>query len=287
VEYRPTRIYVAKIYAKRALRWRRNSSPYISGDSFADISDCVFNPPKYRGVAPSLEELRSAKVIFVRSSELHRFLEEHGPRLNAKVIISGNSDQEFLQDFELPPSVKLLLIQNSFISDGSRIQTLPIGIENFRWGVNGNPRFLNFHSLNDAKNKILFGPFGMTHPARTHVISEVSSNTGPWNLLQGYIQPHKFDELAAQFRYIAAVRGNGIDTHRLWEALYRGRYPIIQKDSWSSSLRALGLPIIEVSEWNEAELLQVVDLPRAQFNPNTFLSLWMSYWVEKIRKVVS
>jgi hypothetical protein len=203
------------------------------------------------------------------------------------VIISGNSDQEFHQDLILPSRVKLLLLQNSFISDGSRIQTVPIGLENFRWGVNGNPKFLNFKNFGRAKNEILFGPFGLTHSARALVISEISSHEGPWSWLEGYIQPREFDKLTARYRYVAAVRGNGVDTHRLWEALYRGRYPIIQQDGWSTSLRALGLPIIEVSEWNEAELLQVVDQPRVQFNPDDLPALWMKYWVEKIRKAVT
>jgi hypothetical protein len=234
-----------------------------------------------------LEQIRNARVIFVRSLELHNFLDEYGASLSARVIISGNSDHEFHEELILPPSVKLLLLQNSFVSDGSRIQTLPIGIENFRWGVNGNPKFLNFNRFGVANNEILFGPFGLTHSARALVISEISSHEGPWNLLEGYIQPHEFDKLTARYRYVAAVRGNGRDTHRLWEALYRGRYPIMQQDGWSTSLRALGLPIIEVSEWNEAELLQVVDQPRVQFNPNDLPALWMKYWVEKIRKAVT
>jgi len=234
-----------------------------------------------------LEQIRNARVIFVRSLELQNFLDEYGASLSARVIISGNSDHEFHEELILPPSVKLLLLQNSFVSDGSRIQTLPIGIEDFRWGVNGNPKFLNFNRFDVANNEILFGPFGLTHSARALVISEISSHEGPWNLLERYIQPREFDKLTAQYRYVAAVRGNGVDTHRLWEALYRGRYPIIQKDSWSRSLNGLGLPIIEVSEWNKDELLNIAGEPRVQFNPDDLPALWMSYWIEKIRNAVS
>jgi hypothetical protein len=286
VEYKPTRINVARIYAKRAIRWRRNSWPYLSGDGFADISDCVLNPPKLRGTIPTLKQIRNAKVIFVRSLELQNFFDDYGSSLSAQVIISGNSDQEFHEKLNLPPSVKLLLLQNSFVSDEPRIQTLPIGIENLRWGVNGNPKFLNLNEYNLANNEILFGPFGLTHEARTHVMGEISRNQGPWNLLQGYIQPNEFDNLTSKYRYVAAVRGNGVDTHRLWEALYRGRYPIIQTDSWSRSLHTLGLPIIEVSEWNKTELSNIVSEPRAQFIPKKLPSLWMNYWIDKIRNVV-
>ena len=38
-EPRSSRLKVLGVYSKRFLRWRKNSSPFLSGDLFADKSD--------------------------------------------------------------------------------------------------------------------------------------------------------------------------------------------------------------------------------------------------------
>ena len=286
MDYRPSRFQVSKVYAKRAIRWRRNSAPFISGDSFADFADVVINPPKFRGNSPSLNEIKRASIIFIRSHDLKGFLAEYKGMLSAKVIISGNSDHEFHNyDLEIPAKTRLLLLQNSYLLEDSRIKTIPIGIENFRFGVNGHPNVIRqLSSIPDKK--VLIGPYSNTHPVRSEVISRFENFVGPWTILTTRKTPEELNYIANTHEFTAAVRGNGVDTHRLWETLYRGRMPICQSDDWLRSLGALNLPMLEVTDWDPREVNELLlNYSFESFDPLSLEALWMPYWERMIRKM--
>lgn len=286
---RPSRAYVAGVYAKRFIRWQRTSYPYLSGDAFSKLADYRLSPVPWRLVDRNWKSISEAQIIFCKGEELEPLLHSGVP-IAPKVIICGNSDFEFHRiPRAIPESVRALFLQNSFVSDNRRIFTLPIGLENLRWGVNGNPNLLKKASELEKKNEILFGPFGKTHPIRNQVFSTFSKIEGPWRVLPSRrISAHKYSRIAGNFRFIACVRGNGIDTHRFWETLYRGSHPIVQEDLWSTSLESLGLPILRVADWNEESIHKLLRGSSSKgFDPKNIPALWMPYWNQKIKSFLN
>ena len=282
---RPSRVKVAYIYFKRAVRWRRNSSPYVSGDAFADFCDFVYNPPKWRNFNRSVL-ISEAEAIYCKSHELQEMLDKHSDEINARVIICGNSDFEFHSlPSRIPKSIRALFLQNSFISDNEFTFTIPIGIENFRLGVNGNPKFVrNSWKNQERKEKLLFGPLSPTHPAREIVIERFNRVDPLWDLVLDRLSPKEYDQLTRKYFMIAAVRGNGVDTHRLWETLYRGATPIVVMDIWWESLRELFPQVVTISDWNLVEISEVVQsVNPVAFDPTRISALWMPFWEQKIR----
>jgi hypothetical protein len=282
---RPSRVKVASIYFKRAIRWRRNSSPYVSGDAFADLCDFVYNPPKWRNLNRTAL-ISDAKIIYCKSHELQEMLDRHASEINARVIVCGNSDFEFHSlPLGIPESTRALFLQNSFISDNELIFTIPIGIENFRLGVNGNPRLIrNLGENRERKRKLLFGPLSPTHPIREIVIERFNREDPLWDLISDRLSPREYDQLVAQYCMIAAVRGNGVDTHRLWEALYRGIMPIVTADIWWESLREFFPQVIYISDWDLVEISKVIQsVDPLAFDPTKISALWMPFWEQKIR----
>ena len=280
---RPSRFYVARVYFRRFLRWRRNSSPYISGDAFADLADFVYKPPKYRAFKRQQIPINNARTIFCRSEDLSEMIKLHGERISAKVIICGNSDFEFHEiPKNLPVSIKALFLQNSFISDNEFIFSIPIGIENLRWGVNGNP-WLFWTRTKKARHKVLFGPFGNTHKVRSEVAVTFSGMDSTWDFLDSRrISPVKYASIARGYRFVAAVRGNGIDTHRHWESLYRGIIPVVKKDPWSDSIVRHGIPFVLINEWTPEEIHKVIGQGSTNMDPTILPALWMPYWTRII-----
>jgi hypothetical protein len=286
--YSPSRAYVLGVYLKRILRWRRNSWPYLSVDAFSILADVVVYPPKYRQRAPTRKQIEAAEVIFCPSDRLEEFLKEYGNAINPKVIISGNSDYEFWEiPKNLPKSLKLLLLQNSFVSNNETIMTIPIGVENFRFGVNGNPKLFQFSEIpNRARGRILFGPFGETHPIRKSVTSTFMGVSEKWIFLKERISPQRYSQLVAEdFEFVACVRGNGVDTHRLWETIYRGRKAIVRQDAWLDSLNFLKPFIHVIGEWGIEELSKCEKTTTPDFNPKEVEELWMPYWSKLIREL--
>lgn len=275
---------MAYIYFKRLIRWRRNSAPYLSGDAFADLSDYVYNPPRWRNFN-QIESPGNANVIFCRSHELQEFLDTYSDQISAKVIITGNSDFEFHEiPKNIPETVKALFLQNSYISDNKRIFTLPIGLENYRLGVNGNPRFIRFRIGPRANSsKVLFGPLSPTHPIRKTVIENFGHRHSHWDFLSDRLSPKDYDRFSGKYGFIAAVRGNGVDTHRLWEALYRGITPIVEKDNWWLSLEKLFPQVLSIQSWKPNQIESLLEKHSAiAFEPKLIDALWIPYWESKI-----
>lgn len=284
-EKRPSRIETSWIYAKRFWYWRQNSAPYISGDLFADNADISVYPPKFRGEQPSIRQIRDATVIFCPSDKLNFFLENYFKYISAKVIICGNSDVEFHElPSRVPSTVRQLFLQNSFISASRLVTTLPIGVENLRWGVNGIPKYFSIPG-NDHKrqDKIVIGPFGLTHPIRKEIINLYPEGFNEFIVLRDRLSPKNYSRIVQSVKYVAAVRGNGVDTHRVWETLYRGAFPIIQRDNWSLSLESLHLPLLYTDSWDSKTLRSVCKNSKdLKFEPNRTKSLWWPYWKKLI-----
>lgn len=277
---------MAHVYLKRALRWRRNNWPYISGDCFADLADYVYNAPRFRGGYGKIE---NAKIIFCRSHELQELFDRYAHLIQARVVITGNSDYEFhAVPKNIPHNVRAIFLQNSYVSDNKSIFSIPIGVENFRLGVNGNPRYFQARDeAQEVNQKVLVGPLSPTHPVREEMLENLTLESPYIDLYTGRLKPHEYDVLAKGYAAVAAVRGNGIDTHRLWESLYRGIPPIVQEDVWWEGFSNYFPEVTAIGNWTLNQVSEVVSnktLPI--FDPRLIDPLWMPYWRNLINSFV-
>jgi len=270
-------------YSRRVLVHRQNSSPFLSGDLFADRADVQMYPPRFRGLQPSRRKIAEARVIFCPSDRIEQFLDEYSGSIFAKVLILGNGDRDF-ENFEtpLPSSIKGVFVQNlSFQNEKFRI--LPIGIENLRLAMNGFPAlFTDSLAKQQKKEQVLIGPYSPTHPER-NFYQDLSVQSGPgFQILRGRLEPAEYAEISSHFKYVAAPRGNGLDTHRFWETLYRGSIPVVSHSSWSTELRSMGIPLLEVDEWSFESLKKIPDSTIELVDPKSIDVLWWDYWRREI-----
>lgn len=271
------------IRTRRVINWRRNNAPFISGDFFADICDVSIYEPLFRFGTPTRKEIEAANSIFCPSHKWEQFVDEYGANLSATVLFLGNSDRDFVGPLtDLPVNFKTVYRQNSTFNNET-YQILPIGLENIRLGQNGRKfLFESKYAFREKSNKLMIGPFAPTHSDRSFLLSLNSDERDPWTVYKGRIKPKDFAELSSTFMAVAAPRGNGLDTHRFWEALYRGSYPVVVKSSWSDNLESMGVPLISISDWNLAELNRVTELQLPRFNPRDIEILWTKFWEKKI-----
>jgi hypothetical protein len=91
----------------------------------------------------------------------------------------------------------------------------------------------------------------------------------------------RYVEDLASSKFVLSPRGNGLDTHRLWETLYVGSYPIVK----SSSLDALyeGLPIVIVDDWSEVtEEFLNAKYEEMEAKTFSFDKLYSDFWYQTI-----
>jgi len=86
--------------------------------------------------------------------------------------------------------------------------------------------------------------------------------------------------------FVLCPRGNGIDTHRLWETLYMGSIPIVIKNIAYKGFE--DLPICFIDKWSDIN----EDFLDGEYNRilNTDYcldKLKISYWIERIRESIN
>ena len=90
----------------------------------------------------------------------------------------------------------------------------------------------------------------------------------------------------AAHKYVVAPRGNGIDTHRLWEALYLGCVPVVARSSLDSIYAEL--PVLIVKDWKDVTATFLEDkwpefVERlAKFQPSLHRNHWWAH-IEAVR----
>jgi hypothetical protein len=86
--------------------------------------------------------------------------------------------------------------------------------------------------------------------------------------------------------FCLAPRGNGIDTHRIWECLYAGGIPITQKEPALRSFH--DLPIFFVDRWEDAADPETLKRVRDDFQGREWnlQRLTVSYWYKLILQLL-
>jgi hypothetical protein len=256
----------------------RINLPFLSGDGFESICDYSAYSPKKNLV--NQKSISSAKSIFCTSHNLETLIQDFGNEITANTLVLGNSDRDFYEfDLDLPDSINKVFLQNSHISNNF-FKTLPIGLENLRLARNGIPALFNSSDKKGIKKyEILVGPFSPSHTERKQLREWRGINHNFLNYKEDYVSPKKLSYLSREFLFIACPRGNGTDTHRFWETLYRGSIPVVTKSRWSDSIKELGIPFVELSNWDFEELLQAVqDQAYESIKPHEIEALWINKW---------
>lgn len=228
---------------------------------------------------------RKDTVIFLRLDALQMFRTV----LNAiffdfqGTFVIDSMDAEMLEkpDWVGPNAVWVSPhISNPFDSSGLCI---PVGVEELSLNRNGRISNLNVKSI---KNRlVIVGPFAPTHRARSEFASWNSNAVV--DVMHHRLKPKEYANLVSDYKFVVCPRGNGIDTHRFWETLYRGSIPIVESSDWARYFQSHGIPILivasfkELLSWRESDFLAIWS-KQAQ-NPSEITGLWPDYWANKIR----
>ena len=274
------------VYKTKHFYYRKKTNyPFLSGDGFASICDLYIKSLPL--TTQERVKLKKANSIFVVSHLLEALIADYSDDFSSSYILAGNSDFEFTRNISFPDQLKTIFLQNSFISDSKRVFTLPIGVENISYARNGIPSLLKYkNNWNSRKYTLMVGPFGNSHPDRDGLYESYENFSSPKVLLQNMrMSPRKFTNRMNDSKFVLCPRGNGIDTHRAWEALYRGCIPILKIDEWSRSLAWLKLPFLLVDDLGASTVFRAIENNDIEmFNPDRQDWLWLDRWQTMLSK---
>lgn len=231
----------------------------IYGERIQSIADIIvgepsslsFNPnnpyfSKSMSTIDNLISLNKYKSIFVFTHDLEKFYSKFGQEMDDKILITHNSDHPVNKEY----NCKLHLAQNCFLDN--KIIGIPIGIENNQWF--NHDLIKKVINMKIEKTNLIYFNFSLsTHSSRIDCYNKLKDI-----LTQNSKKPKQeyFKDLASH-RFAICPRGNGLDTHRLWECYYLDVIPIIIK---SDFINISNLPMIILNDWSDLNINKLNDI---------------------------
>lgn len=268
---------------KNALRFmlrNKTNTPYLSGDGFASLADCVFSERENI----DFHKIVSAKILFVPSHLFEKFLDAYRDvDFERKILLLGNSDRNFEKKSKEFDKFLAVYCQNASFELSEQVKILPIGLENLKLAASGFKFFHKPSVLNQEIEKVLFPPMSPTNQIRSKLINEVESKLEIFDYKPLRLNRSAYFKLLKKYKFIFVCEGNGFDSHRLWEVLYQGSFPVVLKTPWSNNLKALNLPILYVDSLHEISLDLITNHyeKNFEFQPAYVEILWLDYWAQE------
>jgi hypothetical protein len=211
----------------------------------------------------------------------------HPPPKNS-IIISGHSDYGITDKEVEKFNPKIWFTVNK---QSDKVFGLPLGItnntqESYLHTVYGNLDSM-LEVINEKKQdkNLVYMNFNIsTYPSERQKVFDLFFEK-EW-VTKGIIESTlegrtKFLREIRNHSFVLCPRGNGVDTHRLWETLYMGSIPIVKRDIAFKDFE--DLPICFIDDWNEItiEFLEKKQQRITSGNCN-MEKLKVSYWIEKV-----
>jgi len=111
-------------------------------------------------------------------------------------------------------------------------------------------------------------------------IKEIEQGKSTKEELNKLVRYYEYCENMSKHKFVVSPRGNGEDTHRTWEALYMGCFPIVLKSNIFNEYKD-DLPIIQVNDYSEVTYDLLLSYLNKEYN---YEKLYMSYWKNRIIK---
>ncbi len=261
---------------------------FLSGYNFARQSDVVFSETipensTYKTYVTDYFELNTNDIIFCKTDnvlKLFKILENENDINNIK-LITHESDYEIDKNlFSLKPKCISKWYAQNVIYEHKNLVPIPIGLANEYC-----PITLKYSDLlrKGTPEKLLYINHRVeSHPDSRAWIYNYFKNNFWCSIDIPNLTLNEYKKQLDNHKFIICPRGNGIDTHRLWESLYHGIIPIIENDVYSKCL--LELPAIIVDSFTEVteEFLnnKFEEYSKKTFNMN---KLKVSWWINCIK----
>ncbi|MEX0849093.1 MAG: hypothetical protein WD055_02595 [Candidatus Dependentiae bacterium] len=227
---------------------RRSSYPFLSGDTFRDFADHIFDETRK---AFDSNDIKYGDIIFVNGDYIHYFLMYVHPEIPVGYILITHNTL-----FAPPGKYKNYLegekiiawfAKNIQIKNHPKLHGIPLGLANRYW-PHGNIEVL-YSVINKEirKDKLLYlNILSNTHDSRLGIIEMFKdkpycfvANKKPFD---GYMQD------IARSKFVLSPRGAGLDCHRTWEAILVGSIPIVPQSVITGLYEKL--PILVIDDWS-------------------------------------
>jgi hypothetical protein len=231
--------------------------------------------------ADSVYRFQHAEVIFLHTHLLEDFISHLLPlRIEPFILITHASDHSALASHQqLLEDARLIhwFAQNCEVTH-PKITPIPIGLANSNWPHGDLRTFNSVRKAETMRTRTLFCAHSLsTHKERIRKTIALIENG-----FETYDRAFRYEEYLFHLKgslFVASPRGNGLDCHRTWEAIYCGAVPVVDDHMMYDHFPEL--PILRVSDWTQVKPGTLADaLSACQIDSTDKLRL--TYWSHSI-----
>jgi len=257
-----------------------NNNPYINNQT-----------DKHKNMLEINTYYNNPKIVFCYSHRIDSLANIIHYFINDFVLITHNSDKNIVSNnhhiIQIYNCNKLLKwYAQNLCFESDKLFLLPIGIANNQWEHGRN--FTTFYKqtntvnlLKIKKNKSIYFFFEI----HTNIEKRSKCYNSIINKIPflNKISPYENFKRLSEYEYCICPEGNGIDTHRLWEALYLKCVPIVIKSPFIDIIKKnTNLPMIILNSWDDLDISSLQDYKTFDFiNSEKYLNI--DYYRDKIK----
>ena len=259
---------------------------YLAADQYAHLCDRIFARDTRLAQGRQTTYV-GGDLIYAQTDEVPKIFERLRLSRRRVVLVTAESDRSADAGLLswMPPQVTHWFSTNAVKND-PRLIGLPLGLGNSYCQVTLQPESLaKGAGPNETRTKWLYVNFREETNLKVRgPIKGRFRNLGaqPWfTLREQTISIPEFQTEMSEHRFILCPPGNGIDTHRMWEALYSRTIPVVQRSMLMDLCQ--GLPILFVDDFSEVtpELLEreYARISKTEWN---YERLFLPWWREQL-----
>lgn len=248
-----------------------NSNLVITGEKIQEkcdiylgkLDDFNFNPRiagqtnKFCYFDNIQSEFDNPKLIFSYTHNIYSLANKISFFKNDFILITHNSDENIIECESVITILNCDKLSKWYTQnmcyEHEKLFFLFIGLANSQWSHGNLSIFDNPSIMNNLhiKSKNIYFNFGIsTNSSKRQPCYDLLKDKLEW--LQN-IQPIDNLYRLKEYEFCICPEGNGLDTHRLWEALYLKVVPIVIDSAFSRILQKNKLPIIILESWDKLD----------------------------------
>jgi hypothetical protein len=267
---------IADVYIGTEQNFQYNPRISIQYNKQKKLSDFTDNMP-----------YDNPSIVFCYGDSISQFNNIKHLLKNPFVFISHNSDLNMTDN----PLVNEILNCPNLIRWHSqnvdykheKLHLIPIGIANSMW-PHGNLRMFDFffHEnklMEKTQNVYMNFKIETNWKKRSECYNSLCKKVEFLQTMSPFENLYRLK----QYKYCICPEGNGIDTHRLWEAYYLKIVPILLRSVHTEIIQKMGLPMVLLDSWDDFDEHSLPRYESFDFSKSEqFLNI--NYYIETIRK---
>jgi len=281
-------------------------SEILTSNNFAKLSDLIYSEVITNS---DFENLKLENISIIDKNERFTFYKKNNFLISENTIIFSNSlmIEPLFNDLRYInyTNIKLITTQTDRMINKKLFEKMPNCISKW-YSVNVNyenkklipiplglandysPKNLITKDFGDLdfkthkKDKIYVNFNKYTNLKERHHLYDFFQNFNWATVDRKTLDFHEYQNNLKNHKFVLCPWGNGVDTHRIWEAIYSGSIPVIKDHITFKCLKSL--PVIFIDDYKNLNYDYLINKSK-ELEPisidNEFLNL--NYWIEKIR----